>query len=271
MHELMKHRNRFDQRTDTLDKCQSRFAGDVHLSLKAIRPLVAGVAELHKADMVHRDIKAQNIFLSTHDKLVLGDFGLVYFTDNNRTRISNTLSNVGSWEWMPAWAQNKKPEEVARTFDVFCLGKLLWWMVSGLPIQQLQFWHFEEEAELNVEEMFPDRKYIRLINPILRKSVVQREHQCLADATALLAEIDNALKIVESDADLLSNNVQRNCRVCGLGSYVELSNREVETTSDFGLSPGPHRSFKIYRCNRCGHVQMFTMTGGKTDPPGWEH
>ena len=49
---------------ETLDKPRNRdrFTGDLAKSLRALRPLVQGVSELHKRGIVHRDIKPQNIF-----------------------------------------------------------------------------------------------------------------------------------------------------------------------------------------------------------------
>ena len=72
------------------------FKGNLLEAIKAIRPLVEAVATLHKKGYVHRDIKPQNIFLNSNKDLILGDFGLVYFIDNEHTRISETYENVGS-------------------------------------------------------------------------------------------------------------------------------------------------------------------------------
>ena len=110
----------------TLINNKSRFAGDFIGALKAFRPLVEGVAKLHEAGFVHRDIKPENVFLGSQDNLILGDFGLVFFNDPQRTRVSGTWENVGSRDWMPPWAMSMRIEEIKPTFDVFCLGKLLW-------------------------------------------------------------------------------------------------------------------------------------------------
>lgn len=77
----------------TLDKNRGKFIGNFTKSLRAFRSLVEGVSELHKKNFVHRDIKPQNIFLDSANNLVLGDFGLVLFTDEHHTRISGTLEN----------------------------------------------------------------------------------------------------------------------------------------------------------------------------------
>lgn len=101
------------------------FMGDICSALKAIRPLVEGVSKLHKSGYVHRDIKPHNVFLDSDNRLILGDFGLVYFKDDQRTRISGTFENVGSRDWMPGWAHGIRIDEVKPSFDVFSLGKLL--------------------------------------------------------------------------------------------------------------------------------------------------
>ena len=113
------------QPNGTLTKNLDRFVGDFPKALRAFQPLVEGVSELHKNNIVHRNIKPQNVFLDSADNLVLGDFGLVFFTDELHTRISGTLENVGSRDWMPAWAMGMRIEDIKPSFDVFSLGKLL--------------------------------------------------------------------------------------------------------------------------------------------------
>ena len=100
------------------------FTGDFVGSLRAFRLLVEGVSQLHihKGRWVHRDIKPENVFLDSNNKLVLGDFGLIFFADEQHTRISETFENVGSRDWMPAWAMGMRIEYIKTTFDVFCLG-----------------------------------------------------------------------------------------------------------------------------------------------------
>ena len=115
----------------TLSGNLKRFTGNPFMALKALRPLVEGVATLHDKGRVHRDIKPQNIFLDAEDNLILGDFGLVFFTDQQRIRLSDTFENVGSRDWMPGWALSMRLEDIKPSFDVFSLGKVLWSMVSG--------------------------------------------------------------------------------------------------------------------------------------------
>ena len=87
---------------------------------------------MHGKGLVHRDIKPENIFVDESEQLVLGDFGLVFFMDRDRTRLSDAYENVGSTDWMPGWATRMRIEEIKPSFDVFSLGKTIWSMVLGI-------------------------------------------------------------------------------------------------------------------------------------------
>ena len=231
------------------------FKGDAAAALRAFRPLVDAVANLHAESIVHRDIKPHNVFLTEDTELILGDFGLIFFTDDQHTRLSATLENVGSRDWMPPWAMGRI-EKIDPSFDVFSLGKLLWSMVSGQSF--LRLWYFDK-AEFNIEQSFPDVPAMRFVNELLSKCVVEEKEHCLTDATALLGEVDSILLKIESHAEVLGNDIKRKCRVCGAGNYDLIVNQGITATRNFGISPAGVRCFKIFACRHCGHVQLFAF------------
>lgn len=242
----------------SLSKNIETFAGNFAKALKTFRPLVEGVAELHKKNIVHRDIKPENIFLGSGSNMILGDFGLVFFEDDNKTRISETFENVGSRDWMPGWAFGIRIEDIKSTFDVFSLGKVLWAMVSGLP--KLQLWYFDK-PKFNVADLYPNDKHNHFANPLFEKCIVENESDCLADAGALLEEVDKILEAIENDGDKIDVNTQRKCKVCGLGEYQMISDGNRAATSNFGLNPSGIREFIIFTCSNCGNVQLFSHEG----------
>ncbi len=248
----------------TLAQKGDMFKGNLHAALKALRPLVDAVAELHKNRHVHRDIKPHNVFLGPNDELILGDFGLVHFVDTQHTRMSSTYENVGSRDWMPGWAMGMRVEEVEPTFDVFSLGKLLWSMLSGQPI--LQLWYFRK-ARFNVEELFPNCNYMGLANGLFARCIVEEEKDCLPDAAALLGEIDTVLRVVEIGADPIGNNVKRRCKVCGVGDYALIVEGYADDLREFGIRPVGDRMMKAFACSHCGHVQLFSYASEL--PPAW--
>ena len=248
----------------TLKDRSGWFTGQVERALTAIRPVVAGVATLHKDQLVHRDIKPENIFIDESEQLVLGDFGLVFFMDSERTRLSDTYENVGSTDWMPPWATRMRIEDTRPSFDVFSLGKTIWSMVSRTPL--LLLWYYDRE-EFDLIKMFPEKPEMALLNGLLGKCIVQDEGNCLENADLLLEEIESLLRALRLGADPVGDFV-RPCRVCGFGKYRLFTDKDSTATRNFGLSPaGP--AFKIFTCDNCGHVQLFYCRSG-SNPPAWE-
>lgn len=250
----------------TIDRNGSFFVGDFPRSLRAFRRLVAGVSELHKNKIIHRDIKPQNIFIDSTENLILGDFGLVFYSDEKHTRLSNTFENVGSRDWMPAWAMGMRVEDISPAFDVFSLGKVLWSMVSGLPI--LRLWYFER-AQFNLESIFPGNRFIKFANPLLKKCIVEEAKDCLSDASELLEEVDTTLSVIDAGADVIRSNDERTCKVCGIGSYELIVDQgNITAVRNFGFSPTGSKTMKIFVCSHCGNVQMFAFGDGR-NPVAW--
>jgi len=235
-----------------LTKCLGTFRGDFPRALKAFRGLVDGVAKLHADQIVHRDIKPDNIFVTARGELVLGDFGLIFFTDNNHTRLSGTLQNVGTRDWMPGWAMGMRIEEVRPSFDVFSLGKTLWALVSGDPF--LQLWYFDK-PQFDLERKFPESTFIGLANKLLAKCVVEDEENCLRNANDLLAEIDKVLRVIDRDGQLLGDGIKRCCRVCGVGEYERVPDVDIDNSPL--RKPAGRQVLRVFTCNHCGHVQTF--------------
>jgi serine/threonine protein kinase len=236
----------------TLDKNIGVCRLDILKAVRLLRPVIEGVSLLHKAGMVHRDIKPHNLFAGTENQIVLGDFGLVFFADAHHKRLSGTFENVGTKDWMPGWALQQRIDQVKPTFDVFALGKVLWAMITGRP--SLPLWYYDEEGN-NIEELLPNDPLAKAVNRLLGKCVVQREKDCLADAGELLENVDEFLQIAGSKATLFEGSTVRKCLVCGVGQYIELSRNQMENS---GIKwPSGSSEKKAFACDNCGHIQEF--------------
>jgi len=201
-------------------------------ALLAFRPLVEGVAKIHDSGAVHRDVKPKNIFVATDGRLVLGDFGIVLFTDSVSDRMTETYdSQVGSRDWMTPWANTHRRlsyEEINPTLDIYPLGKVLWCMVSGR--QTLDFWYFDRRAKgnrpsNNLEDLFPGDPSMQIVNEILSKCVVEDEDNCLRSAVELLSLVDQAIARLRSTGLRPVDGSPWPCRVCGKGNYPPKTSR----------------------------------------------
>ena len=238
----------------TLADSMQRFAGKPAESLNAFRDLVAGVAFLHEQRLVHRDIKPANIFLAKDGRLVLGDFGLVFFQDPAHTRVSATLENVGSRDWMPGWVQAIRVEDIPAAFDVYSLGKVLWSMVSGRPILQREWW---DRAPNNLRSIVPNDWRIPWIETILRQTVKENQEDILEDAGELLALIDDALRSVAKGGEPLDS--PGTCSKCGGGRLLRKRTEKIRVEQKkANITGNPPMTVELKICETCGNVQWFT-------------
>ena len=108
-----------DYRPATLSSrlLNSPFAADE--CLRIARQLLAGLASLHEARMVHRDVKPANC-LFVGGELKLGDFGLL-------VEAGPLVSRVGTAKYMPPDGRMD-----ARA-DVYAAGLVIHEMITGLP------------------------------------------------------------------------------------------------------------------------------------------
>ena len=255
----------------SLEKNLDIFKGNFSKALRAFRPLVEGVAVLHKHKkcIVHRDIKPQNVFLDENDNLILGDFGIVFFEDAEHTRLSAKYDNVGSRDWRPTWYDREMIEDIKPSFDVFTLGKLLWSMVSGKSF--LNLWYYDSPKN-DLERMFPYDNSIKFAKEIFKECIVEYEKDCCINASILLKTIDRVLFDIENSVDSIAPGKDRKCKVCGIGIYKQKFTKDVhglENLKDFGLTEG-REICKIFICAHCGHVQIFASTSGRNFPEAWE-
>ena len=242
------------------DQHKTKYAGKPIESLEAFRSLVKAMVPLHKENIIHRDIKPANIYPTTTG-LVLGDFGLVFWGD--QARLSETYENVGSRDWMPPWCYGMQIDEIKPSFDVFGLGKVLWAMVSGKTI--LQLW-YQRRPQFDLEKLFPGDERMRWINRLIDGCVQENEDRIFPTAESLLEEVDKVLEIMRRGGQVINRDVPRICQVCGFGQYQLTGDEKVNpvAVSNYGLNPG--MQLRVFRCNNCGHLQIFQM---QFRPPAW--
>ncbi len=132
------------------------------------RQLLAGLACLHEAGMVHRDVKPANC-LFVGGELKLGDFGLL-------TEADHQISRVGTHPYMPPDGQMD-----ARA-DVYAAGLVIYEMLTGRPVN-----HFPRLGA-QAPEVVGDPISCALNRLVLRACQPDPQHRFL-DAREMLAAL----------------------------------------------------------------------------------
>lgn len=82
--------------------------------------LVLGLRDIHKAKVMHKDIKSLNVFIKEGNRPMIGDFGVSAFDDPNNVK----GQMVGSAHYMAPEVCKAKPFEFKS--DIWSLGIILY-------------------------------------------------------------------------------------------------------------------------------------------------
>ncbi|MGD0518509.1 MAG: serine/threonine-protein kinase, partial [Thermoguttaceae bacterium] len=158
----------YEYQPATLRKCLESAPLDAEECFSCARQLLAGLASLHRAGMVHRDVKPANC-LFVAGELKLADFSLL-------TEASPLVSRAGTEKYMP-------PDgHMDARADVYAAGLVIYEMVTGLPADR-----FPGLGEMG-RQVVNDPFLSDLIRVVLRACEVDPQRR-YRDAREMLQEL----------------------------------------------------------------------------------
>lgn len=112
---------------------------------KLFKFLIETLFYVHKQNIIHRDIKPDNILIDENGNYILADFGIAHFTKedfpiNNKTKKSDRLANF----------EFSAPEQIdSRTkctfaTDIYSMAQVIYWFVFGQVHRGTGIRYFEE-------------------------------------------------------------------------------------------------------------------------------
>src|SRR5258707_10375275 len=98
--------------------------------LNIMKQLAAALAAAHGVNVVHRDLKPQNILLGSGDHVYVTDFGIAKTLESARTSVTRTGAVLGTPMYMSPEQVEGKP--VDHRSDLYTFGLILYEMLTGV-------------------------------------------------------------------------------------------------------------------------------------------
>ncbi len=258
--------------------------------LKAFETICGAIAYAHQAGVIHRDIKPGNIFLESLDSFIpiVGDFGLCYLKGDDPHERPTESESIGNWEFGPPQGHMGRQESPNESFDVYNLGKVLYWFLSGGVRLYREYFENPQYDLRNDHDHVIHRSY-----EVLRKSITEEESSRYTTAVEMLADVRELVMFAESEGKYLDCKLVQRCVFCRIGNYqwrfiptVQYDNSKLRDTFNYrtgrfyGLTfeldghdtnVSAHPRVLIGRCDNCGNVQQFRLDTEFEETSEWKN
>jgi serine/threonine protein kinase len=254
----------------SLQKVESGcFKGNLNATLALVLPVLDALVSAHGGGIIHRDVKPANILFRSDGTPVLGDFGICYIEEGEPVTLSDEA--VGSRYYLAPEmeAGNRSLGDPTDQTDVYSLGKVMFWMLSGG-----RKFDRENHRGTSLVGLLGDQKFEH-VHMLLDRMVAYEPKQRLKSVD-VRAEVLRVLALVQGNYAPLKPSLGITCRFCGIGKYERWASFDstdpkktmpLQPISKLGLQNYQGANFRILRCGHCGHVEIFQFESIKA--PYW--
>jgi len=234
----------------------SSFRADLNQALAILKPICSALFQAHKEGIFHRDIKPSNILLRKDGTPVLADFGICYLDEDDHRR-TMTDRAMGARDYtapeMESGGRRRLGGPSDKT-DVYGLGKVLYWMLSGGAM-----FSREEHRSAHLADLLDEQRWEH-VHTLLERVLTEKPSERLT-VEQFMEGVRQVRHLVMGDFAPLKPSIGITCRFCGLGKYGCLGKSPTDkvvilrSTDPSLLGQIAHVNLMV--CNNCGHVELF--------------
>lgn len=161
-------------------------------ALRIVRQVAEGLAVAHAAEMIHRDIKPDNLMIDESGRVKIMDFGLMRSVDVKKDGLTADGLFVGTVEYAsPEQCQDRKLD--ART-DLYSLGVVLYELLSGKrPYKAKNAFAYLSTIPDPKQPPAPLPPQAPAVEELVRRMIAKNRDERYGSAQELIRAIDAAL------------------------------------------------------------------------------
>ncbi|MEM7304844.1 MAG: serine/threonine-protein kinase, partial [Pseudomonadota bacterium] len=124
--------------------------------IKVTNDICEGMESAHNANVIHRDLKPNNVMINEEDQLKIVDFGIAAASQSSDTKLTKTGLLVGTPTYMSP--EQVLGKEINEKTDIYSLGTIMYEMLTGRPpysgkdSMSIMYQHVQGEAKPPIEK-----------------------------------------------------------------------------------------------------------------------
>jgi serine/threonine protein kinase len=231
--------------------CERGDLSKVNLSSKSLleklllyRQICNAIAVAHRLNILHRDLKPQNVLVRADGSIAVGDFGLCLDLSDIEERLTSTSEAVGARHYIAPELEDGRTVDPKPSSDCYSLGKLLYYILSRRSFSREQ--HRSPAYNLLKSDMYEVDPYLHAVYELLDKTIDAKPEARYQNAEELCSALDGVIMAIERKAHALNMNVPQHCLYCVTGEYRRM---QIGGSEDLEMA---------LICWNCGNIQRFS-------------
>lgn len=254
---------------------------DLHEVIRIMDQILSAVALAHKHNVIHRDLKPQNILMDKRGNIKIADFGIAVAL--NQSSVTQTNSVMGSVHYMSP--EQTRGGLVTKQSDIYSLGIILYELItSTVPFNgdtpvSIALKHAQEPIPSIRKK---DQSVPQALENVVLKATAKDPRDRYATAQAMQADLDSSLDPERADEPVFvpnhGNNNDKTIVLPGfkapekeqtVESEEENKPDKKEKKKDFWQNVKSHKWWWIFSVIAAGliiFIMIFALSGNNNKP-----